>query len=150
MSAAFSDHGVGGCWSAPARPSSSQSLTASSGGRAFAFSLRPPRSRTRRLVRMPRRTMNAIWTLRQGRRRPLSQAELAHLAGIGQGRLCEYEAGERIPALERALDLAVALGRPVEAVFFELYEAACERVGRRLRSTSERGSTEGSETQRAS
>lgn len=78
------------------------------------------------------RSLNAIHSLRLAKSPSWRQADLAALAGCTQSDLSAYETGRVIPDLRKALDIANALGRRVEDVFFELFEASCGRVGERI------------------
>ena len=64
------------------------------------------------------------------------QSDLAARAACTQSDVSAYERGEVVPELSKALDLAVALGRRLEDVFFGHFEAACARVGGRLQAVS--------------
>ncbi|MDP2314896.1 MAG: helix-turn-helix transcriptional regulator [Pseudomonadota bacterium] len=79
------------------------------------------------------RSLNAIRSFRLAKSPPLLQRELAMRVGSTQADISAYELGRVVPDLPKALDIANALGRRVEEVFFELFEGSCERVGARMR-----------------
>lgn len=81
---------------------------------------------------MPR-SLNSIRSLRL--RKPWKQSDLAMRSGCTQSDISAYERGDVVPELAKALDIAVALGRRIEDVFFGHFEAACARVGGRLQSS---------------
>ncbi len=70
------------------------------------------------------------------RNKPWRQLDLGRLIGVSQGDVGAYEGGKVVPSLPKALDIANALGKPVETVFFELNESSIERVGQRRRELS--------------
>lgn len=77
--------------------------------------------------------MFSLNTIRSFRRaRGWRQSDLAERAGCSQTEISAYERGESVPALPTALAIAVALGRRIEELFFEHFEAACARVGERI------------------
>ena len=76
--------------------------------------------------------VNAIRSCRDSKWPKLHQVELARRCGCTQAQISRYEAGGIKPDLLRAFTIAVALGRPVEAVFFGLHDVAMDRVGDRL------------------
>lgn len=75
------------------------------------------------------RSLNHIRMFR--RRYRLSQAELSRLAGVSQTRISAWESGRETPKLENAIEVALALGQPLEAVFEPMHTQAAERVARR-------------------
>lgn len=84
---------------------------------------------------MSPRPLNAIRSLRRQKTPPLTQRALGELVGVTQSDISAYERGSVVPELRKALEIASALGRPVEAVFYGLFEEAACRVGERRRST---------------
>lgn len=71
---------------------------------------------------MPPRVPNAIRSFRLQHDPPLRQRDLALRLGIDKAEVSRYEAG-MCPALPRAIQIALALGRTVEEVFFGHHEA---------------------------
>lgn len=82
---------------------------------------------------MKRPLLNTLRSCRRARRPRLSQRELAQRVGITQGDVSRYERGRRVPSLPLALDLANALGRPLQDIFAGLNELSLSRIGARLR-----------------
>ena len=56
----------------------------------------------------------------------LHQRELGLRLGASQGQVSAWENGVIIPDLGKAIEIAVALGRPVEHLFFDHYLAATD------------------------
>lgn len=76
------------------------------------------------------RYRNAIKSLRKLKR--LRQRDLASRVGTDRGNIARYESGLRVPELYMALKISVALGTPVERVFFDLLDIAADEVGERV------------------
>ena len=63
------------------------------------------------------------------RRMRFSTANVGHLLGHKDGStFCEYERGNRLPALVNAFRLGIVLRTPVEFLFPALYEALREQI----------------------
>ena len=79
---------------------------------------------------MPQRFANAIRSFRLQKRPSQWQRDLGVLIGVTQSDVSDLERGG-VPSLQKALEIAAALGRPVEAVFYAQAEEAMERVAKR-------------------
>jgi DNA-binding XRE family transcriptional regulator len=69
---------------------------------------------------MPPHPANHLRHLREAHLPPWTQDELAERAQVDPSRLRAYERGEALPSLPNAIALALALGEPVEALFYGL------------------------------
>lgn len=78
---------------------------------------------------MNRYYANTIATLRH--ERGWHQQDLAERLGCDPSDLGKWERGARVPGLEAALRLALLLGRPVEALFWDLRQDIWSRLRER-------------------
>ena len=78
-----------------------------------------------------REKLNDIRTLRASHNPPLLQRELGERVGVEQTDIAAYENGRVFPTLKRAFEISIALGRPVEQVFYGLYEVTSGGVAER-------------------
>jgi transcriptional regulator with XRE-family HTH domain len=58
----------------------------------------------------------------------LHQWQLGERLGATQSQVSAWENGDIVPDLNKAIEIAVTLGRPVEHLFFDHYLAATDRA----------------------